>query len=56
MLTNKWKSLGDKIGLVIVESGCYMVYCDEYFQIANKSVDCPTTVVKVSYFDRIVKL
>merc|ERR1712096_193052 len=41
----EWKNFvygpGDVIGIVVVESGCVLVYCDLDRNIANKTVNCP---------------
>merc|ERR1712168_409781 len=48
----EWKSFvygpGDVIGIVVVESGCVLVYCDLDSNIANKTVNCPTTASSTS--------
>merc|ERR1712096_179678 len=48
----EWKNFvygpGDVIGIVVVESGCVLVYCDLDSNIANKTVNCPTTASSTS--------
>ena len=42
------KITGDVIGIVVVESGCVLVYCDLDSNISNKTVNCPTTASSTS--------
>merc|ERR1739842_210066 len=34
---------GDVIGIIVVKSGCYLMYCDSNSHLANKTVNCPPT-------------
>ena len=43
-----FNTTGDVIGIVVVESGCVLVYCDLDSNIANKTVNCPTTASSTS--------
>ena len=49
-LTNNlfFRITGDVIGIVVVDSGCVLVYCDLDSNIANKTVNCPTTASSTS--------